>query len=56
MGDAPDLHKNPDRAAEMAVNCIHSYLTQCGIVDGADRRAWINRVCHAALAREERTN
>lgn len=56
MEESPSLHREPDKAAEMAVNAVHSYLTQSGIVDRKQRRVWLNGVCQAALAREDRAN
>jgi hypothetical protein len=41
----PDLHKDPEAAAEMAVRAVLAYLTQSGIEDPAERRRWVEDVC-----------
>jgi hypothetical protein len=50
--ELPDLHRNPEWAAEMAVNAVLRYLSECGVEGEDNKRQWINRVCEMAIARQ----
>lgn len=39
-----ELHRNPEEAAEMAVNAVIHYLYQSGIKDHGEKRLWIDKV------------
>lgn len=56
MEQTPELHRNPEAAAEMAANAVINYLRQLEIVDREERRLWIARVFDAVRAREDRAN
>lgn len=46
MDRPPELHKNPEAAADMAVSSFIRYLEQADIEDHAEKRRWVEGVCH----------
>jgi hypothetical protein len=56
MDDTPELHRNPEAAAEMAANAVTRYLRESGITDPVARDSWIAKVFEAVRAREGRAN
>lgn len=51
VDEAPELHRDPEAAAEMAVNAVLIYLRQCGVT-GEEKLKWINRVFERVKAKE----
>jgi hypothetical protein len=45
MDTPPQLHSDPEKAAEMAVNAVISYLNGSGLKEHNDRNAWVDQVC-----------
>ena len=50
--ELPDLHRNPEWAAEMAVNAVLKYLHECGVEGEDNKRQWITQVFGLVIARE----
>ena len=50
--DGPNLHRDPDMAADMAVNAVCLYLDESGIQDRAARHQWITLVFARVIAKE----
>ena len=50
MIDELDWHKNPDLAADMAVNSIFYFLNGLDM-DSQEKRRWVNRVFIKVLSR-----
>jgi hypothetical protein len=45
MEKEPDLHHDPESAAEMAVNSVRHYLRSCGIEGREEKQKWIAGIC-----------
>lgn len=52
MDAPPELHREPEVAAEMAANAVLSYLHECGIEGHNDKSAWIKNVFDKVVAKE----
>lgn len=52
MNEPPDLHRDPEAAADMAVNAVLSYLRRCGISDQNEKRKWLTKVFDRVIAKE----
>lgn len=52
MDEAPNLHRDMDAAAEMAVNAILKYLHECDIEGEQQKRKWLQSVFDKAVAKE----
>lgn len=52
MNEPPDSSRDPEAAADMAVNAVLSYLRRCGITDQSEKRTWIDRVFARVRAKE----
>ena len=50
--ELPDLHRNPEWAAEMAVNAVLRYLSECGVEGEDNKRQWIAKVYEMAIAKQ----
>jgi hypothetical protein len=48
----PELHRDPEAAADMAVNAVIEYLRGCGIQGEENKRQWISRVFERVIAKE----
>lgn len=52
MSDYPELHREPDAAAEMAVNAVLKYLHECDIEGEQEKRRWLQSVFDRVIAKE----
>lgn len=52
MNNRPELHREPERAAEMAVNAVLKYLHECDLEGDRQKRQWIKNVFDRVIARE----
>jgi hypothetical protein len=52
MNEPPNLHRDAEAAADMAVNAVLSYLRQSGITGQSEKRQWISKVFDAVRAKE----
>jgi phage I-like protein len=52
MNDLPELHRDPDAAAEMAVNAVLKYLHECDVEGLENKRKWIEKVYERIKAKE----
>jgi hypothetical protein len=55
MEKPPELHLNPEAAAEMAANAVLSYLNQLEM-GKEERRRWIKKVFAVVESRADRVN
>lgn len=50
--EVPELHRDPDAAAEMAVNSVLKYLHECDLVGEEAKRNWLQKVYERIKAKE----
>ena len=51
-GKPEELHRDPEAAADMAVNAVIKYLHGCGVTGEDQKRQWIKRVLERVISRE----
>jgi hypothetical protein len=50
--EAPNLHRDAEAAAEMAVNAVLKYLHECDIEGEKQKRQWIQSVFDRVISKE----
>jgi len=50
--EAPDLHRDMEVAADMAVNAVLKYLHECDIEGDKQKRQWIQNVFDKVITKE----
>lgn len=52
IDNVPDLHRDPEAAAEMAANAVLKYLHECDIEGDRKKTEWISKVFDIVKSKE----
>lgn len=50
--EAPELHREPEAALEMAANAVITYMHEADIVGEKQKRSWLQRLFDRIVAKE----